>query len=337
MSDRPAVNIVHRHGTGLFAPHFDRDRDGFDVYENGDPAREWDLLIVFEALGYGATYRVRTGGTVFISGEPPEISRHAARFLAQFDAVFCAQAPDRVAPRVSREQHFNNWHFGYHRESAQYRLDHRTIADFAPPAKTRDLSTITSNLNYLPMHIRRKALVGRLSQEFAGQIDVFGRPHRFVEYKEDAILPYRFHLCVENCSIPGLWTEKIADALLGYAVPIYAGCPNIEEYFPGAVISIDVDDHAAARRTVEAILTDGEATYARYFEALVRARRRLIEDFDISTLIGMELRHVASAPFRSCRLRPEADLPMARMRDLVARIRRKAVAAAWRAKVNRRG
>lgn len=333
-ASRPAVNILHRHDAALFGPHFNPARDGYDVTENGDFDQEWDLLIVFEALKVPATYKVRDGGLVFISGEPPEIGNHSHAFLRQFDAVFCAGASARVAPFVSSEQHFNNWHFGYSAARSAYRYDHRAIRDLPPPTKSLTLSTVTSNLNYMPMHIKRRAIVDRLSHDYAGRIGFFGRPHRYVEYKEDAILPYRFHLCIENCSVPDLWTEKIADAILGYAIPVYAGCPNIERYFPGATIMIDIDDYASARRTIDDILTDEEALYRQRFDALVAARRRLTDDFDISTLIGDRLRSTRSPETRSVLLTPEMDLPLARARDLLMRARRKMTTFAWRKKVS---
>lgn len=333
---RPTVNILHRQHAPLFTPHFDPQRDSFDITENGDGDRDWDLVIVFEALAPSAPRAIRARRIVFISGEPPEIGNHGRVFLGQFDAIFCAAAPNISGVEVSGEQHFNNWHFGYSSAEGRYRHDHRALRDLPRPTKTSTLSTVTSNLNYLPMHIKRRALVEKLSVDYRGRIDFFGRPHRFVEYKEDAILPYRFHLCVENCASPGLWTEKIADALLGYAVPVYAGCPNIEQYFPGATIPIDLDDYASARATIDAILEDGESIYRQRFEALIEARRRLIADFDISRLIEIQLRLAQGEP-QLRMLVPEANLPFARIRDIVARLRRKATTFIWRRKVARRG
>ncbi|WP_296221419.1 glycosyltransferase family 10 [uncultured Sphingomonas sp.] len=337
MSDaRPSVNILHRYGHALFGPHFDPVRDGFDVVENDTGDRAWDLVIVFEAIAAPQCVRVRDGRIVFISGEPPEIGNHAAAFLRQFDAVFCAGAKPRPGQRVSGEQHFNNWHFGYSRDTG-YRHNHDYIRDLPPPAKTQMLSTVTSNLNYMPMHIKRRALLDRLARDYAGRFDLFGRPHRYVEYKEDAILPYRFHLCVENCAVPDLWTEKVADALLGYAVPVYAGCPNIDRYFPGATIAIDLDDYASARRTIDAILADGEAIYRERLPAVIAARQQLIARYDISALVGTLLQAPGGTIVRDIVLRPEASMPMAGLRDLAARARRKATTLVWRRRIARHG
>lgn len=332
---RPAINILHRHDQPLFAQHFDPERDGFDVTENGIDHRIWDIVIVFEALSTSQRLSVRRGRVVFVAGEPPAIGNQSKAFLRQFDAVFCAGARNGSA-RVPSEQHYNNWHFGYSATNG-FRYNHTFIRDLPAPDKTHMLSTITSSLAYLPMHIKRRALIDRLTQDFPGAIEFFGRPHRFIEYKEDAILPYRFHICIENWAAPDLWTEKIADALLGYAVPVYAGCPNIEDYFPGATIKIDLDDYASARLTINAILTDGESIYKERFPAVVEARRHLIETFDMSSLIKRLLREPNTTGVCDIMLQPDAAFPMARLRDLIARIRRKITTLVWRQRVARYG
>ncbi len=333
---RPAVNILHSYDHSLFTPHFDPVRDGFDVVENGGDDCIWDMVIVFEAIRAPQNLQVRGDRVVFLAGEPPEIGNHPKAFLRQFDAVFCAGAPRGLASRVSHEQHFNNWHFGYSRQLG-YRYSHDFIRDMPQPEKTQMMSTITSNLKYLPMHIKRRALIDRLARDYAGRIDMFGRPHRYVEYKEDAILPYRFHLCIENCSVADLWTEKVADAILSYAVPVYAGCPNIERYFPGATITIDINNYDSARRTIDAILLDGDAIYRERLPAIVAARQQLIEAFDISALVAAALRVPSAAEVRNVALRPAASFPLAGVRDLAMRTRRKLITLFWRQRIARHG
>lgn len=333
---RPAVNILHSYHHALFGPHFCADRDEFDVFENSKDDRVWDMVIVFEGLAETTTLSVIKNNVVFVSGEPPEIGNHAKVFLRQFDKAFCAGASTQTATIVSGEQHYNNWHFGYSRQKG-YRYDHRFIVDLPAPQKNLDLSTITSNLNYLPMHIKRRRLIDRLARDYGDKIDIFGRPHRYIEYKEDAIIHYRFHLCVENCSVPDLWTEKIADSILCYAIPIYAGCPNIEKYFPGATIRIDLDDYASARKTIDMILTEGNAIYRERLPALVAARRKLIEEFDISALVRTLLAAPTSGEVRVAMLTPEAAFPMAGIRELFSRIRRKMGTMVWRWRIARHG
>lgn len=331
---RPAVNILHQYNELLFKQHFDPVRNGFDVVENDDSPRIWDLVIVFEAITAPQSLRVRGNRVVFISGEPPEIGNYTTAFLRQFDLVFCAGASS--GSRVSGEQHFNNWHFGYSRDTG-YRYEHDYIRNLPPPEKTQMLSTVTSNLNYLPMHIKRRALLDRLARDYAGRIDIFGRPHRYVEYKEDAILPYRFHLCVENCSVPDLWTEKVADSILSYAVPVYAGCQNIDDYFPNSTIAIDLDDYSRACRTIENILFEGESIYQAMLPALTKARKSLLDTYDISALVGTLLSQESAQDARSVIVKPDAQFGLYRTRNMAGRVKRKINTIMWRQKVKNRG
>jgi len=43
-------------------------------------------------------------------------------------------------------------------------------------------------------------------------------------------LPYKFVICCENSRMPGYITEKIINARLARAVPIYLGAPDVEHY-----------------------------------------------------------------------------------------------------------
>jgi hypothetical protein len=40
-----------------------------------------------------------------------------------------------------------------------------------------------------------------------------------------------FHLCIENSQNQNYFTEKIVDSFITKTIPIYRGCPNIEDYF----------------------------------------------------------------------------------------------------------
>ena len=52
---------------------------------------------------------------------------------------------------------------------------------------------------------------------------------------------YEFHIAIENMETNHYFSEKITNTLLCGTVPIYLGCKNIEEYFPGKVIRLNGD------------------------------------------------------------------------------------------------
>ena len=51
--------------------------------------------------------------------------------------------------------------------------------------------------------------------------------HSYIAYED-----YKFHICIENVSIPHYLSEKIINPLLVKTIPIYWGCKNIDIYFP---------------------------------------------------------------------------------------------------------
>ena len=51
--------------------------------------------------------------------------------------------------------------------------------------------------------------------------------HSYIAYED-----YKFHICIENVSIPHYLSEKIINPLFVKTIPIYWGCKNIDTYFP---------------------------------------------------------------------------------------------------------
>jgi len=49
--------------------------------------------------------------------------------------------------------------------------------------------------------------------------------------KKDCMFESMFHIAIENGSEPDYCTEKLLDCFTTYTVPIYMGCPNLDEYF----------------------------------------------------------------------------------------------------------
>lgn len=52
-----------------------------------------------------------------------------------------------------------------------------------------------------------------------------------LERKEDLLDTAMFHVAMENQPLRHMFTEKLIDCFVSHAVPVYFGCPNIEDYF----------------------------------------------------------------------------------------------------------
>lgn len=133
-----------------------------------------------------------------------------------------------------------------------------------------------------------------------------------------------FHICIENSSVPHYWTEKIADSLLGYAVPIYYGAPNILDYFPQkAIIWLDLNNTKACVQTISEILEQPEKIYNEMLPYLVEARNKLLDEYNIfPTLEKFIMEHPTSDEVKNVIIKPYQSMKSFKNRLLRLRIRR---------------
>src|SRR5258708_6475854 len=204
----------------------------------------FDCCVVYDGLLRPASLECPPDRTFFIAGEPPSIKQYHPLFLGQFAAVITCQS-DTPHPRVLHLQQGYPWHFGIARSGGRpvTALDFDALVRAGMPEKTKLLSVIVSDRAVTIGHRSRRAFVARLQAHSGPRIDVFGRGTRPLSDKAEGILPYRYHVALENSRFPDYWTEKLADAYLGGAHPLYWGCPNLERYVPaGSFTAINVYD-----------------------------------------------------------------------------------------------
>jgi len=125
-----------------------------------------------------------------------------------------------------------------------------TMCFWVPPLsianKTRFCSVIESGRHPWRVEMIRSFMQG------IGPIDLFGRGTSaplsgyhladaesiFGNAKCRGIQNQAYYLSLESYAFPDYWTEKIGDAIMCEAVPVYFGCPNIYDYFiPESIIA----------------------------------------------------------------------------------------------------
>lgn len=113
--------------------------------------------------------------------------------------------------------------------------------------KTADLSLIASAKRDHPGHKLRHEVVDYLQQN-QPSARIMGKGYEPFEAKSDGLAPFRYSVVIENVQEPNCFTEKLIDAILCETVPIYWGCPNIEDFFDteGMMICSDRSDLEAA-------------------------------------------------------------------------------------------
>lgn len=213
--------------------------------------------------------------TLFIAGEPREKKLYPQGFYRQFGHVVDSHRDSRH-PNLHVSALGLNWHVGLDRASNAYRFGYDHLQTLTRAVQDNRIAVVCSNAARTPGQRARLALLDGLKQRLGGRLVHFGRGFTPIADKLDAILPYRLHLVLENSVQANYWTEKLADALLGWSYPVYLGCPNVGDYLPdAATVSINgLDaDHAAARiaALLDAPLSPGQEA------GLIEARRRVLE------------------------------------------------------------
>lgn len=269
-------------------PEWDKKRfpeSEYDFQFNSTEDIIWDAVVVRQNIPYPMQMRCRKGNVIYTNCEPPSSWPLTKSFLKQFDYGL-VQNTHVKGSNMKQYHGFESWTMGRSSETGKNRFFYEDLIALEPE-KTKTISIITSNKISQPGHIKRVDVVNRLLKDFPGQIDMYGKGYNFIDTKADALLPYRFHICIENAFIPNCWTEKIADPILSQTVPVYAGCTNIEDYFgKEGYISFDINDYDALKAIIKRILDNPEKEYNHYKNGLEQLRKVLMEKENIVPFVA---------------------------------------------------
>jgi len=245
---------------------------------NPEPGGRADFSAVLGNARPYDRFMVAPQNTLFIAGEPLSKKLYPQAFYRQFGHVVDSHAASRH-PHLHVSALGLNWHVGLDRRSHRYRYGYDHLTALACPEKQNRIAVVCSNASKTEGQRRRLALLEGLKQRLGDRLVHFGRGFEPIDDKMEAILPYRFQLVLENGVEPHYWTEKLADAYLGWAYPVYLGCPNVADYLPAeALLSInDLGVDTAAARIAE--LLDQPLGPQRE-AALAEARHRILNVYN---------------------------------------------------------
>lgn len=271
-------------------------------------ANEYDWLAVYDDLAPVGTERFSTRcerlpcpseNTIFITAEPSSVKIYGSEFLAQFGAVLTGQEAEVIRhPGLIHSQPALRWFYGLpFGTSVRASYDYDRMAAATPPQKTGQVSTVCSNKQMAhTLHQKRFEFTRRLKAAMP-ELDQFGQGVRPIDDKAEALDPYRYHIAIENHISPHHWTEKLADAFLGYTLPLYYGCPNVSDYFPEeSFVAIDIDDFEGTLALIRTLVE--ENAYDKRLSAIIEARRRVLEEYNIFAVLSREIERMESAENR---------------------------------------
>ena len=295
MSRRVRVKFVSKNTVPAFQMLELPQRYGDLIEWLTDPhERDYDWLVVYDDLPPSGTERLTLNvedlpcpqeNTVLLTYEPSSVKFYGEDYVDQYGMVLTSHEAQALPHRNRRPMPpVGVWYYGG-LEQAQ--------AHEVPPAKSGSVSVFGSaKAQNHTLHHRRNEFLAAMSEGLGNKVDVFGKGYRFVEHKAEGIDDYRYHIAVENHIGPHHWTEKLSDAYLGYSLPLYVGCSNVEDYFPAeSYIRLDIGDAEASLARIEQAITDNE--YEKRLPAIIEARRRVIEDYNLGTMVA---EHILNAP-----------------------------------------
>jgi hypothetical protein len=278
---------------------------GWRIHLN-DGIEEADAWVVIEGLLPEDSFcSVRKGMTFFASAEVAFEEDYFVsqpwthRFLNQFDSIWTCNP----ILRDNAEQHppFLPWMINANHGPSIWKPHIRDFEFFRRLEKLDKphlMSVICSNKSFTPGHALRRSFVEKIVSEFKDKVHWFGNGVRQIDEKWDGLASYRFSIAIENRIAPRLITEKIQDVFLALAVPVYAGAPDIADYFdPQGMFRIDLRDWKTSRDTIERILEEDE--YESMLPKLLENKTRVLQNMNfLKRIIRLVEKHFnPSAPF----------------------------------------
>lgn len=251
------------------------------------PETALDWLVVYDDLGGPLATAVPPARRICVISEPPSVKTYPRRFLNQFGHVVSPYPVPGYRGNLILSHSALPWHFGLGRydETPPF-ATLEAFAALACPDKLPKLSVVCSDKVITAEHRRRLVFLDRLKQALGDRVVHFGRGFREILDKADAILPCQFHLVLENNRLERGWTEKLADAYLGWAFPVFSGGPGLAADFPEeAFRAVDLDDHDGAIALIVQLLETPDF-FMNHRQHLAEARRRILEEHNVFALLS---------------------------------------------------
>ena len=224
------------------------------------PRSSYDWVVVYEDLPSlesdrhptsSSTFDCDQKNTILVTTEPASIKVYGKKFLDQFGLVLTSQEPTYISgSNVVHSQCGLQWYVGL---DTKPMITWDELAARKPEGARGTISTVCSaKKSSRTFHTRRIELTREFMQAFPEVFHWYGRGPLS---RRPCLPPYQYHLCIEA---KHHWTEKLADAFLGWTMPLYVGCTNASDYFDPASFfqfgpTATASDFEAARKKIKSV------------------------------------------------------------------------------------
>lgn len=253
---------------------------------------DWWFVLHGSGIKNKETVKCDPENIVYISLEASERQNKVSKnFLEQFSQIVIS---DKTIQHKNILYHNGTtWYVGINvqRKGNKHYFENKTdhnynfFKNLKVSNKLDRISLIISNKNNFPGHRKRLKFVQALMNSSIGKfIDFYGHGFNDIPDKLDTLIKYKYHLVLENNSIDTYWSEKLGDAYLGFTLPIYYGCKNLDEYFDkNSFVQIDINNIKESIQTIHDLLNKN--IYKEKLEFIIDSRNKVLDDYNIFNLM----------------------------------------------------
>lgn len=272
--------------------------------EWGDESSRWKNLVSVEDFRDAEYLIVFNTPTVdLMRFFPPEKILYFKGEPDEFD--FSKHMFDNVNPASHvYKRPINHWHS---KKSYSWYKSHSF------PEKSKDLSWVTTNAGdgsareqgtqVLPCQRLRMQFLVYFLKKYPNKLHLFGRGlnsyipaqdfgynHGQLSNKWDGLKDFRYTFAFETSVQAGYFTGKLIDAVLAGCMPIYYGCPDLEDFIPkNSFIRLDIAQDDAPDGVMDIIKSDFRE---QHLEELKRAKELLLDKWNIWNIFCEEVNKV---------------------------------------------
>lgn len=198
------------------------------------------------------------------------------KFLKQFDFVY---SPYDMKVKVYNTTPFLLWRLrGDPFEDIFEESDVKFYKNFNPQ-KEKLLSVYCTDKVETETQKLRLEFVKKLKILFGNDIDWFGYDIK-TKNKQEGIAKYKYHLVLENQLKNNFISEKLFDSFLGNSYPIYAGAPNVNDYFSkNSITNINLHDFDESINKIENCINS--ELYRKNFSYIEESKNVVLNKFNL--------------------------------------------------------
>lgn len=250
--------------------------------------RNTDVLIVHRFCEQSIPTCLPKSRTVFIAGEVEEMYPFKREFLNQFGIVSTTYKTILDADVISRQENFClMWLAGVnYDEFPNFKTfnGHDFFSKLRPVKKYGEIVTVITTIkNHTKLHREREKFLKILKARLGEKVKIFGFNYERLGDKSEALIPYKYHISLENSDSEYAWTEKISDPLLCWAFPFYAGVPSTTIDLPeDAYCAIDITNPEQA---VQHIIDQMDSNaWEKAIPPMTIARKKILNHYNTMSL-----------------------------------------------------